>query len=113
MDCWKIKGWWAWEGSELLQSLFLLERQHPAWGHIEGQITYLWTPSVEVDGGPRICPRCLVHMSGSGWRGKAGGLVVPEERALMGWRWGEAALIWVPWSPHGDSRPDSRAFGRT
>lgn len=61
-DRWKIKGCWAWEGSELLQSLSPLESQHLAWEHIEGQITDLWTPSVEGDGGPRICPRCLIHM---------------------------------------------------
>ena len=92
-------------------SLSPLESLHPAWGHIEGQITDLLIPSVEGEGGPRICPRCLVRCS----------VVAGGERnvlqwwflktALMGARWGEAAFIWSPWSPHGHSRPDSRALG--
>lgn len=79
-----------------------LESQHPAWGHIVGQIIDLETPNVEGDGGPRICPRCLVHMWGWWLGGKAGVavLVVPEERALIG-GWGE-----VGEKHHGSGCPD-------
>lgn len=41
-----------------------------------------------------------------GWwleRKKVASVVVPEEKALMGVGWGEAALILLPCSPHGHS----------